>query len=85
VRTTVTLDDDVVAALREQARRMGAPFEQVLDEPVRRGLGTSPTTEPYVVPVADLRVRETVRVDKALALAAAMEDAAVLATQASRS
>jgi hypothetical protein len=78
VRTTVTLDDDVVAALREESRRTGASFEQVLDEAVRRGLGAPPATQPYVVPVADLGIRADVDIDTALALAAALEDDAIL-------
>ncbi|HEX9407796.1 MAG TPA: hypothetical protein VF975_10805 [Thermoanaerobaculia bacterium] len=37
-RTTVTLDDDVAAKLDSESRRTGAPFRQVLNEAVRRGL-----------------------------------------------
>ena len=38
VRTTVTLDEDVAAKLRDEARRRGKPFKQALNEALRRGL-----------------------------------------------
>jgi len=37
-RTTVTLDDDVAAKLDAEARRLGTPFRDVLNEALRRGL-----------------------------------------------
>lgn len=46
MRTTVTLDDDVAAKLRAEARRTGKPFKTVLNEHLRvalsgRGRGRS--------------------------------------------
>jgi hypothetical protein len=38
MRTTVTLDPDVVALLRKSMRASGRPFKQVLNEAVREGL-----------------------------------------------
>lgn len=38
MRTTVTLDEDVAAKLRAEARRHGKPFKQALNEALRRGL-----------------------------------------------
>jgi hypothetical protein len=38
MRTTVTLDEDVAAKLREEARGAGKPFRQALNEALRRGL-----------------------------------------------
>ena len=38
MRTTLTLDDDLAAALREQARRADQPFKQVVNDTLRRGL-----------------------------------------------
>jgi len=38
VRTTLTLDDDVAARLRAEARRTGRPLKQVVNECLRRGL-----------------------------------------------
>lgn len=50
MRTTVTLDPDVVALLQEEARRQGLSFKQVLNQAVRKGLsGAGPTgqREPF--------------------------------------
>jgi hypothetical protein len=38
VRTTLTLDDDVAAKLREEARRSGEPFKQIVNRVLRTGL-----------------------------------------------
>jgi hypothetical protein len=38
VRTTLTLDDDVAAKLRAEARRSGQSFRDVVNETIRRGL-----------------------------------------------
>jgi hypothetical protein len=38
MRTTVTLDPDVVALLRKTMRASGLPFKQVLNNAVREGL-----------------------------------------------
>ena len=51
MRTTLTLDDDLAAALKEQARRADQPFKQVVNDTLRRGLSPVLTeVEPgYVV------------------------------------
>ncbi len=38
MRTTLTLDDDVAAALKQQARLLDKPFKQIVNEALRRGL-----------------------------------------------
>jgi hypothetical protein len=38
MRTTVTIDSDVAALLREEMERSRLPFKQVLNAAVRRGL-----------------------------------------------
>jgi hypothetical protein len=38
MRTTLTLDDDVAAKLRAEARRSGRSFRDVVNEAIRRGL-----------------------------------------------
>lgn len=40
MRTTLTLDDDVSAKLREETRRSGRPFKQVVNDCLRLGLIT---------------------------------------------
>jgi hypothetical protein len=38
VRTTLTLDDDVAALLKKEARKSGEPFKQVVNRALRLGL-----------------------------------------------
>ena len=38
MRTTLTLDDDVAAKLRAEARNSGEPFKQVVNRLLRTGL-----------------------------------------------
>jgi hypothetical protein len=38
VRTTLTLDDDVAALLKKEARKSGEPFKQVVNQALRLGL-----------------------------------------------
>jgi hypothetical protein len=38
MRTTLTLDEDVAAKLKAEARRAGRPFRDVVNETLRRGL-----------------------------------------------
>ena len=40
MRTTLTLDDDVAAKLRSEARRTGRPFKELVNEHLRRSLNT---------------------------------------------
>jgi hypothetical protein len=40
MRTTLTLDDDLARRLREEARRSGRPFKDVVNEAIRRGLAS---------------------------------------------
>jgi hypothetical protein len=81
MRTTLTLDDDLAAALREKAHRTRRPFKAVVNETLRAGLSSRRKRDarPYrlmprslggVVPGFDL--------DKALRLADTLEDEAVV-------
>jgi hypothetical protein len=78
MRTTVTLDPDVAAALKEAARRRGTSFKEVLNEAVRHGLRARPVTREYRMPSRPMGLRVGVDIDKALALAAGDEDAETL-------
>lgn len=40
MRTTLTLDDDVAAKLKAEARRAGRPFRDVVNEALRIGLSS---------------------------------------------
>ena len=57
MRTTLTLDDDVAAKLRAEARRVGRPFREVVDEVLRRGLvarSTQAARAPFKIEPRDL-------------------------------
>jgi hypothetical protein len=41
VRTTLTIDDDVVALVRKEMRRTGEPLKQVVNRAIRHGLTAS--------------------------------------------
>jgi ribosomal protein L10 len=78
VRTTVTLDEDLAQQIRQRMRERGAGFKAVLNELIRRGLQSSEDPEPYSTPTYRMGARPEVDLDKALALAGAMEDEEVL-------
>lgn len=79
MRTTVTLDPDVAAKLKQEARERGISFKEALNSSVRRGLsggGTRP--RPYRTPTRRLGAKPGVDLDRALALSAGIEDAETL-------
>jgi len=78
VRTTVTLDSDVAAALQRAARERGASFKAVLNDAVRRGLSTETSRRVYRTPSRDMGLRPEFDIDKALTRVAADEDAEIL-------
>jgi hypothetical protein len=78
MRTTVTLDSDVAAALQRAARERGASFKAVLNDAVRRGLSTETVRRGYRTPSRDMGLRPGFDIDKALTLAAADEDAEIV-------
>jgi hypothetical protein len=84
MRTTVTLDPDVVAALRRAARERGTSFKAVLNDAVRRGLSSEPARRRYRTPSRDMGLRVGFDIDKALTLVAADEDAETLCKLALR-
>lgn len=78
MRTTVTLDPDVAAMLKETARQRGTSFKEVLNTSVRRGLGAETSApQPYRLPTRRLGARPGVDLDRALGLAAELEDAEI--------
>jgi plasmid stabilization system protein ParE len=77
VRTTVTLDPDVDAALRRIARERGVSFKEALNETLRAGLGArAQAPRRYRLRPRRLGLRPGIDLDRALQLAAAMEDEA---------
>jgi hypothetical protein len=78
MRTTVTLDPDVVAALQRVARERGTSFKATLNDAVRRGLSGEPSRRRYRTPSRVMGLRPGFDIDKALTLAAADEDAEIV-------
>ncbi len=77
MRTTVTLDPDVAAKLKEEMRRKDISFKEALNSSVRRGLERQETKpRPYKLPPPQrMGARPGVNLDKALQLAGELEDA----------
>jgi hypothetical protein len=60
VRTTLTLDPDIDAKLRAEARRSGKPFKQVVNDFLRVGLSARRQklpAKPYVVKARPLGLK----------------------------
>ncbi len=79
-RTTLTLEPDVARALRQLAHDTRRSFKDVVNEVLRAGLtrGRQPRRRPYRLRPAHLGgVRAGIDLDKALQLAAALEDAEI--------
>jgi hypothetical protein len=76
MRTTVTLDTDVLALLRSAMRRRGLSFKEALNDAVRAGLTATSTRSRrrYRLKTFKMGFRPEVNLDKALALAGAIED-----------
>jgi hypothetical protein len=87
MRTTVTIDPDVEALLRQAMRERGEPFKQVLNNAVREGLRAS-----RQLPKREKRFKQRtfdmgkplVDLTKALALADELGDEALIAKMRAR-
>jgi len=80
MRTTLTIDDQTAAELRERAHRSGKSFKQIVNETLRSGLQEmdKPRPRPYrLAPVAMGKAGANLNIDKALAIADALEDEAI--------
>jgi hypothetical protein len=80
MRTTVTLDDDTLALIRRRMREHGVSFKTALNDAIRDGALGQPQRTPFVTRTADLGV-PTVSLDRALQLAAELEDEELLRRQ----
>lgn len=57
MRTTLTLDDDIAAKLKSEARRSGLTFREAVNTAIRRGLASRAAAkgrEPFRVVARDL-------------------------------
>jgi hypothetical protein len=85
VRTTVTLDEDVAAKLKQTARERGVSFKVALNDAVRAGLsGQSSSAQPFRMKTFPMGVRPGINLDKALRLAGELEDEEILRKMALR-
>ena len=85
MRTTVTLDEDVAAKLKQVARERGVPFKVALNDAVRAGLsGQSSPAQPFRMKTFPMGVRPGINLDKALRLAGELEDEEILRKMALR-
>jgi hypothetical protein len=76
MRTTVTLDPDVAVKVQALARERGISFKEALNSTLRRGLSQGPgAPRPYRLRTRRMGLRPGIDLDKALALAAELEDA----------
>ena len=86
MRTTLTLDPDVVRLIEEEMHRVRRPLKQVVNDALRRGL-TSATRAPrkrYRVRPHVARLLPGLERGRLNALADELEDAAALRTRAKR-
>lgn len=82
MRTTVTLDPDVEALLKEAMRERSISFKEALNTAVRAGLGSAATgraARRYRLKPVHMGFSPGVPWDKALALADELEDDAIVA------
>lgn len=77
MRTTVTLDSDVEAALRARMAERGISFKQALNDAIRAGLLERSAAVTFRTQTASLGSPAT-NLDKALRIAAELEDEELL-------
>lgn len=79
MRTTLTLDPDVAAKLKEVARRQGVSFKEAVNSNLRRGLaGGEPVASPYRVRPRPMGAKPGLDLDRARDLADRLEGEEVL-------
>lgn len=81
MRTTLTLDPDVVRLLEDEVHRTRKPFKQVVNDAIRHGLAPArrAITTPYRVKAHLTKLAPGIDPTKLNALADQLEDEAILA------
>jgi hypothetical protein len=74
VRTTLTLDDDLAAKLKQIARERGSSFKEAVNSVLRAGFAQETGTRRFRQRTHRLGLRAGIDLDQALQLAAALED-----------
>lgn len=77
MRTTLTLEADVLAMLRAAMERRGVSFKQVVNDAIRAGLGDRAAPEPFSTATYAMG-QPHVPLTHALRLAADMEDEEII-------
>jgi hypothetical protein len=80
VRTTVTLDDDTLALVHRLMKERGVSFKKALNDAIRDGAQHRPARPAFQTRTADLGV-PTVNLDRALQVAAELEDEELIRRQ----
>ena len=83
VRTTITLEPDVDALVKRLMRERGIGFKDAVNHAIRAGLAPGERT-PFRSPTFRLGFDPSVRWDKALRLAAGLEDDELIRRLAAR-
>jgi hypothetical protein len=85
-RTTLTLDPDVDALVRKQMRERGVPYKVAVNDAIRAGLADSPRSKrrPRRTPTFKMGFEPALPWDKALRMAADLEDEELLRRLAAR-
>ncbi|MDP9406312.1 MAG: antitoxin [Actinomycetota bacterium] len=83
MRTTVTLDADTEALVKDFMRTRGLSFKQAVNDAIRAGLRPSPGA-PGRTPTFKMGFDSAIRWDKALAISGDLEDDALIRKLAAR-
>jgi len=79
MRTTVTLDPDVEARLRQVMRERGLSFKEALNAAIRAGLSSArATSRPFKQRTFNMGLKPGVDLIRALQLAGGLEDEEIL-------
>ncbi len=78
MRTTVTLDPDVLSAVRRLMREGNLSFKEAINSAIRAGLQVPREPKPFRQRTFRMGPRASVDLTKALGLAATLEDEAIL-------
>jgi hypothetical protein len=86
MRTTVTLDPDAEALVKQLMRDRGVSFKDAVNEAIRRGLGraTPERRHPFRTKTFTMGWREGLDLDRALSIAGELEDAELARRLAAR-
>ena len=76
MRTTVTLEPDTEALVKQLMRERGLSFKQAVNEAIRRGLSrpTGDRDQAFRTPTFPMGWRGDLKLDRALAIAGELED-----------